>query len=175
MWSHRGFGDSGGVSPQKGGAFPVFPFFLNNGASDQKSIQTKSIGNHILHNIAFLVFFPKYHSFCVNMSESGRKFRPKSKLLNGRKALANCDKSMKLSAVILNTIKFNFRCGAILDLGIRGVAPPKGGSPVFHFFLKNGESNKKSIQTKVIGNQILHNIAFMVFFSRYYSFCVNKT
>ena len=45
----------------------------------------------------------------------------------GRISLANCDKCMKVSTIILDTIMFLFRCRAILNLGIRGV------SPVFHF------------------------------------------
>ena len=65
---------------------------------------------------------------------------------NGRISLANCDKSFKVSTVILDTIRFNIRCGAILNLGIRGVSPKKGGVlTLFILFLKNGESEKKSI------------------------------
>ena len=60
---------------------------------------------------------------------------------NGRVSLANCDRSMTLSTVILDTIIFLFRCGAILNLQIRGFPPKKGVSPCFPFFLKRCESN----------------------------------
>ena len=55
---------------------------------------------------------------------------------NGHILRANCDKSMTFSTVILNTIKFLFRCGAILNLQIRGFPPKKGVSPCFTFFSK---------------------------------------
>ena len=55
---------------------------------------------------------------------------------NGRILLANCDKNMKFSTVILITIKFLLRCEAILNLEIWGFPPQKGGFLPFSFSSK---------------------------------------
>ena len=61
---------------------------------------------------------------------------------NGRISLANCDKSMIFSSHSkYHKVYFKMWNHLLGIWGFEGVSPQKGGSPVFHIFLQNGESD----------------------------------